>query len=270
MSGKTTGKVWKLELSMPEKYILLAFADRADANDENSNPGYEVVAKMTGYTARHVRRIADKLIGKGILEIMDAPIGKPISFKICIDPKVDTLDIAIADVTPDIATTPDIAMSPRTHDVLPTPDIASLKMSGNGKNVKDRDKKNISVASENKSKSPRDPNPMYDAVHAIWGYAAALNGEMQKMLQGVSKRPGFKEFNLDTPISAEDLRRWAMWYRKTELHDDLGLNMVADRMKVQSSITAWQDKQARRRADDAVRAEAERIWNAQHAEVQAS
>lgn len=90
------------------------------------------------------------------------------------------------------------------------------------------------------AKADRDRNPMYDAVLAIWGYTAQLNGLMSGLLKGTAKRKGWKEFNLETPVTADEVLAWAEWYRKTELHGKKSLNMLAELPKVQSSITRWQ------------------------------
>lgn len=83
-------------------------------------------------------------------------------------------------------------------------------------------------------------NAMYDAVLAIWGYTAQLNGLMAGVLNGNARRKGWKEFNLETPVTADEVLAWAEWYRKTELHGKKDMNMLAELVKVQSSITRWQ------------------------------
>lgn len=93
-----------------------------------------------------------------------------------------------------------------------------------------------------KEKKAREPNPMYDAIKDIWGYTAIMNGAMEKMLKGTATKPGWKEYNLETPIEAVDLRRWAKWYRQTALKGDENLNMLEERIKINSSITQWQER----------------------------
>lgn len=83
-------------------------------------------------------------------------------------------------------------------------------------------------------------NEWYDVVSEIWKYTASLNTVMAQMLQGVAKQHGYKEYNLEKPITCEQLRKWACWYRKTELKGDDKLNMLAKPLQVQSSITHWQ------------------------------
>lgn len=86
----------------------------------------------------------------------------------------------------------------------------------------------------------RAPNPWYDAVHEVWGYTAALNGMMGGMLQGKSKRKGWKDYNIDPPLEdPETLKRWAAWYRWEKQDGDARMSMIAEPIKVQSSIGEW-------------------------------
>lgn len=271
MSGKLTGQIWGLKLAPAKRDLLMALADHAKDDGSNAYPSVDFLAWKLDISPRTVQRLLRELEHDGlILATTRAGRSKPTVYKIDLSNGVKKSPF----IGRQNVTTKHDKMSPQMEQERVTPhekvivekgDTPSAILLRNHKDqpsVKERDKKNISVG--------RAPNPMYDAIYATWGYTAALNGEMQKMLEGGSKRAGFKEYNLDTPINAEDLRKWAAWYRKTELHDDLGLNMVADRMKVQSSITAWQVRQAKRQADDAIRAEADRIWNEQRTAVHAS
>lgn len=86
----------------------------------------------------------------------------------------------------------------------------------------------------------RKRNPWYDAVFEIWKYTAALNTVMAQMLQGKAKQKGYQEFNLTVPITPEQLLTWGAWYRATELKGNTALSMLAEPIKVQSSITQWQ------------------------------
>jgi hypothetical protein len=83
-------------------------------------------------------------------------------------------------------------------------------------------------------------NEWYDAVFDIWKYTASLNAVMAQMLQGRAKQKGYQEYNLETPITPDQARKWAVWYRKTELKGDDNLSMLAKPMQVQSSVTRWQ------------------------------
>lgn len=100
-------------------------------------------------------------------------------------------------------------------------------------------------------KAARPRNPWYDAVYEIWGYVDNLNGEMQKMLQGKSKHHSFKPYNLSVTITPQELLRWAEDYREDHLGGDEDLNMLENRLKIQSSITAWKKQHSRDSIGDA-------------------
>jgi hypothetical protein len=92
-----------------------------------------------------------------------------------------------------------------------------------------------------KPKIERPANPMYDAIKDVWGYTAARNGQMAAVLNGTSTKKGYSEYNLEQPITPDELRLWAAWYRRTALGGDAKLNMVEELIKIQSSITRWQE-----------------------------
>ena len=94
---------------------------------------------------------------------------------------------------------------------------------------------------DEKLKKERKPHPWYDVVKEVWGYTGALNGEMQKMLRGESKDPSFKKTNIDPPLSVNELGLWAEAYRRVKLNDSPEMDMLENRMKIQSEITAWRD-----------------------------
>lgn len=83
-------------------------------------------------------------------------------------------------------------------------------------------------------------NVWYEAVNHVWKYTASRNAIMAQMLQGKAKQKGYAEYNLEKPITPEELLEWAAWYRKNELGGDPELSMLAAPHKVQSSITHWQ------------------------------
>lgn len=92
-----------------------------------------------------------------------------------------------------------------------------------------------------KPKTERAANPMYDAIKAVWGYTAARNGQMANLLTGKATKKGYAEYNLDQPVTPDELLQWAAWYRKTALGGDEKMSMVEELIKVQSSITRWQE-----------------------------
>lgn len=126
-------------------------------------------------------------------------------------------------------------------------------LTGNTSHTNNREKQNLELKKESpsddgaspskpaKSKAERPRNPMYDAIKDVWGYTAARNGQMAALLNGTSTKKGYSEYNLDEPITPDELLQWAAWYRKTALGGDDKLNMVEELIKVQSSITRWQE-----------------------------
>lgn len=93
-----------------------------------------------------------------------------------------------------------------------------------------------------KPKTERAANPMYDAILAVWKYTAGRNGAMEKMLSGKATDKAHKPYNLETPITADELCQWAAWYRR----ENPGLSIYESPEKIQSSITYWQEIQAKR------------------------
>lgn len=67
MSGKISGQVWDLDLPHNEAFVLLAICDKVDHDGRNAHPGVDLLAWMTGYGERQVRRILQQLEEKGIL-----------------------------------------------------------------------------------------------------------------------------------------------------------------------------------------------------------
>lgn len=127
--------------------------------------------------------------------------------------------------------------------------------------------KNGAKSAKTQPPKPRQRDPMYDAIERIWHFTAARNGLMAGILTGTSKANGWKEYNLDTPISPTELLEWAAWYRKTELHGESNLNMVAEPIKIQSSITYWQGRKVKQQEQQQARDEADQVWQMQHPEL---
>ena len=136
--------------------------------------------------------------------------------------------------------------------------------------LKNKEHKATTVAGATEQVKPsqlRAKNGLYDAIQKIWHYTGALNGLMAKLLMGIADRKGWREYNLETPVSASELLEWAAWYRKTELRGDPNLNMVAEPMKIQSSITYWQGRKAKQAEQQRIRAEADQEWEKNHPDL---
>jgi len=67
MSGKVSGWVWDSDLPQHLKFVLLAYADRADHNGRDVYPSIDLVCQMTGHNRRHVQRLTRELEGLGWL-----------------------------------------------------------------------------------------------------------------------------------------------------------------------------------------------------------
>lgn len=254
MSVKMMGAVWELELTAPKLLVLLALADHADHNGENIFPRVRMIAWKTGYSDRQVQRIIAGLVNDGILQTVAAKPGKTKVYRIDLSRgvKKSPLDKVRQNVTPDTIVSP----LPLTSDVTPTPDITVSPIT-------------INTTIIEKEKTPaHPPNAWYDAIKAVWGFTESYNGEIAKMLQGCSTRKGFVEYNLARDsLTPDDLRAWGRWYRTTELNGDPNLHMLEDRMKIQSSITAWLERRQRKAADDQRRALADQQWQEMHPEL---
>lgn len=94
---------------------------------------------------------------------------------------------------------------------------------------------------EEPEKPARKANPMYDVVKEVWGYTAALNGKYQKVLTGQPKHT-WSEYNISPTMTPDEIREWAKWYRKVELHDDPEMNMLESPAKIQSSVAKWREQ----------------------------
>lgn len=259
-------------------------ADHADADGNVCNPGVPLIAWETDYCERQVQRIQKSLVDDGLLVIVATPLRQPIVYRIDLSAgiakpafvprknrvKGDKMSQCKGDI-----------LSENDGDKMSQGDIASAKTPP----FKDKDKRldalpkagNASGAAISEPQPPvvtdpppavRPPNLWYDAIKAVWGFTESYNGELAKMLQGRSTRKGFAEYNLARDcLTPDDLRAWARWYRTNELNSDSNLHMLEDRMKIQSSITAWLERRQRKVADDQRRAIAEQQWRAAHPEL---
>jgi hypothetical protein len=101
--------------------------------------------------------------------------------------------------------------------------------------------KSIAPDGAARAEKPEKPlrNDWYDVVFEVWGYAGALNGAMGKMLQGTATAAAFKAGNVTVPLTPDDVRQWAKWYRANHLRGDPDMNMLEDRLKIASSIENW-------------------------------
>jgi hypothetical protein len=78
-----------------------------------------------------------------------------------------------------------------------------------------------------------------------------MNGDMQKMLKGVATKKGWAEYNFDPPVEAEELLRWAQWYREDALGGDSALNMVEKHDKILNSISYYRTLKEKKKQTEA-------------------
>lgn len=76
MSAKTTGLIWDIVLSVPQRMVLLAMVDHADHDGEHIHAPAPFIAWKTGYSERNVYRIIQDLIAAGILVITGSSLGE--------------------------------------------------------------------------------------------------------------------------------------------------------------------------------------------------
>lgn len=85
--------------------------------------------------------------------------------------------------------------------------------------------------------APRLRDEWYDAIQETFHATAAENGLYRKMLLGKATEKGWKEYNLETPLTSPgQLREWAKDYKRKNPR----AGIVKQPVKVQSSIGHWQ------------------------------
>lgn len=82
--------------------------------------------------------------------------------------------------------------------------------------------------------APKVAKPYYDMIASSLDIHGGQNVDMQKMLEGVSKKKGYAEYNLSPAMSLEEFQRWVQWAKQT-----LGDYMVKSPAKVNGSITKY-------------------------------
>ena len=81
MSAKTTGMIWDLDLSVPQRMVLLAMVDHADHDGEHIHAPTPFIAWKTGYSARNVYRITQDLVDAGLLVITGGALGEAYEYR---------------------------------------------------------------------------------------------------------------------------------------------------------------------------------------------
>lgn len=137
MSGKLVGQILKLKLTHAQREILLVMAESCrNCDGAGIDCGVRYVAWATDYSERQVQRIQRQLEVQGILEVQEAPHGKPIVWKI---------DVSRGELKPafvpkqkraggDITVSPEaengVTSSVTTHDVTSDTQMSPQKRAG--------------------------------------------------------------------------------------------------------------------------------------------
>jgi hypothetical protein len=100
-----------------------------------------------------------------------------------------------------------------------------------------KEKKEQKIADEPQKVLPvgnklAEAKPYYDAIVEILDIHGGQNVDMQKMLEGTSKKKGYAEYNMNPAVSLEEFRRWGV-LAKAEYKD----YMIKAPAKVNGSIT---------------------------------
>lgn len=118
MSSKIMGMVWDYDLDHAQQLVLLAMADHADHAGNNVYPSIGYLAWKTGYSARQVQRVINKLVELGAVECLTMrgkPTSAPHHYKVTLENlplKKDYQQKVRQNVTPDkMSPQGDIAMS---------------------------------------------------------------------------------------------------------------------------------------------------------------
>jgi hypothetical protein len=141
-----------------------------------------------------------------------------------------------------IPTSPQGVIPESLLGVIPTspksslePSIETSIISPEGEDQKEEEKQQ-----EEKQSSKKTTRPYYDAIAAIFDCHGSRNGLIEKMLRGTATRKGYKEHNLEEPISdPQELWDWFYWYQEEKMTEDSV--MITSPEKINSAITGWQE-----------------------------
>lgn len=247
MSISIMSEVWKdAPIAGTELLMLLALADSAN-DDRECWPSLAHLQRKTRLSRPQTQRLLKSLERNGLIEILKnqgkGAAGRKTNQYRILDMTGITHDTPIQEGTGITHDTPTgITHDTQNHHIEPSEERDSISPS-------DEDE----MQSAPKVKKPRAANPMYNAINKVWGYQGQRNGLMAGVLKGTATRKGWAEYNLETPITPEELIAWANWYRRVELKGRTDLNIIEAPVKVQSSIMQWQSLRAEKQNQPARR-----------------
>ena len=142
----------------------------------------------------------------------------------------------------------DLPQETPQNDAKPVVDL--LRIDSNTKDSKD-----------STSPKKRESNPWYDAIQKVWGYTAARNRDMEKMLRGIATKKPYAEYNLETPLANPDqLLNWKAWYFKFKNTRPDAI-LLSSLEKVQSSIGEYLVYLERRKTTQTATSNGEKVVN---------
>lgn len=245
--------VWdNAEVSGADLLLLLAIADYCNEEGE-CYPSVKRLAKMARISESHAQTLLRKMKdAKDISVVLNAGIetGRGATNRYYINGyrqahnlpfiaststvrKPDELkkprkkSWGIADNTPTVSSTP-TGIADNTSGVLPIVPKPSVEPPVEPLEYKDIPSSNGRLLKEKASK------PYYDTILGAFNIHGGQNTDMQKMLEGVSKKNGYQEYNLNPPVSLEEFQSWVIWAK-----NKLGQYMVKSPAKVNGSIIEW-------------------------------
>lgn len=220
---------------LSELKVTLAVIRRTLGFHKKKDPiSVRELQKLTGLSSQGTRDGIDKAIARGTVEIVGT--GKR---------GIQIFGLVIDDCATEQHSQDDDRANQQHSSVLTS---STTKETTNKTRKKTLSPSGDEVSAESeKPKKARQPNPMYDVVLETWKLTAERNGLMQGLLTGTAKRNGWKEYNLETPVTPEQVREWAAWYKRA----NPGISVVSAPDKVQSSITYWQTMKEQAQAKQA-------------------
>lgn len=106
------------------------------------------------------------------------------------------------------------------------------------KETKDiNEENNIALDAPSDSKQ----KPYYDAIVEVLNIHGGRNVNIEKMLSGKATNNGYKQFNLNLPVSLEEFKLWGIWHKEKYA----GVTMVQSPEKIQSSIMAYRAEKSK-------------------------
>lgn len=242
MSVKTMGQVWELNIPSTKKFILLAMADHADHNGGNIYPSLGLVAKKTGCSERHVKRVVAEYRKDKVLIVTAKPAGKPIKYRVDIEAAkklyglIDTHDTmsppddiggdsrVMGGVTDDVkrgdteSPKPSIEPSVNQEDSAPVSADASVASVEEPKPTPASDVK--TDTDQDIAKRPWFDYPrMEKAVQVAFKVRGSYERNILNMLRGTAAKKKGKDtewsaLNFKVPAEPEEVELFGQWWQK--------------------------------------------------------